>query len=111
MARRVLPVCAAACLCASFVQSQTPASTITVRDLVKQCLEKNRDLLAARQRLSEPQDYCAKLVCGLLPQCKCKPKPLALWERAKKVLTPPASIFQLKPPVNEASGSLWRIAV
>ena len=53
--RRLISMWAAACLYAAQAQSKVAGPPFTVSELVTQALERNRDLLAARQRLAEAQ--------------------------------------------------------
>lgn len=68
MARtRVAPVLVAACLFAASMQSQAPAETITVGELAAQALQRNRDLLAARERVAEAQGLLRQAGVRLAP--------------------------------------------
>lgn len=63
--RRLASVWAALCLCVAQVQSQTPG--VSVSELVTQALERNRDLLAARQRVAEAQGLLRQAGVRLAP--------------------------------------------
>lgn len=65
--RRHVFLWAAAWTCAAQAQSQAPATTFTVNDLVTQALERNRDLLAARQRVAEAQGLLRQAGVRLAP--------------------------------------------
>ena len=65
--RRLMSMWAAACLYAAQAQSQVAGPTFTVSELVTQALEKNRDLLAARQRLAEAQGLLRQAGVRLAP--------------------------------------------
>ena len=68
MARnRVTPVFAAACIFAASGQSQAPAQTITVSELAAQALQRNRNLLAARERVAEAQGLLRQAGLRLAP--------------------------------------------
>jgi len=64
---RVMCLWAAACLYAAQAQSQVGGPTFTVSELVTQALERNRDLLAARQRLAEAQGLVRQAGVRLAP--------------------------------------------
>ena len=65
--RRLMSMWAAACLYAAQAQSQVAGPTFTVGELVTQALERNRDLLAARQRLAEAQGLLRQAGVRLAP--------------------------------------------
>lgn len=68
MARqRVTPVFAAACLFVVSGQSTAAAQTITVGELAAQALQRNRDLLAARERIAEAQGLLRQAGLRLAP--------------------------------------------
>ena len=65
--KRVMCLWAAACLSVAQAQSQVAGPTFTVSELVAQALERNRDLLAARQRLAEAQGLLRQAGVRLAP--------------------------------------------
>lgn len=65
--KRVMCLWAAACLFGAQAQSQVAGPTFTVSELVTQALERNRDLLAARQRLAEAQGLLRQAGVRLAP--------------------------------------------
>ena len=65
--RRVMCLWAAACLSVAQAQSQVASPTFAVSELVTQALERNRDLLAARQRLAEAQGLLRQAGVRLAP--------------------------------------------
>ena len=67
MARQRLLLWAAACMCAAPAHSQAPTDTFGPNDLVTQALARNRDLLAARQRLAEAQALLRQAGVRLAP--------------------------------------------
>ena len=58
---------AAICTCAAQGQSQAPSTSFTVSELVAQALKRNRDLLAARQRVAEAQGLLRQAGVRLAP--------------------------------------------
>lgn len=65
--RRHVFLWAAVWACAAQAQSQAPTTTFTVNELVTQALERNRDLLAARQRVAEAQGLLRQAGVRLAP--------------------------------------------
>ena len=65
--KRVMCLWAAACLSIAQAQSQVAGPTFTVSELVTQALDRNRDLLAARQRLAEAQGLLRQAGVRLAP--------------------------------------------
>lgn len=67
MAQQRLLLWAAACMCAVPAHSQAPTNMFSLSDLVTQALARNRDLLAARQRVAEAQGLLRQAGVRLAP--------------------------------------------